>query len=329
MSRSSNYKIKPINKQTLEVSGIVILSDDSLDTHKNMLTPASSTFNKKDKANETSVIGESQVYIEKTSTYSIKEVQCNIIEKYEVDLYYISEKYHESHCGPVSLNDVFKCHLLFNTSPNELFNDSDREEEMKNSFQALLKKDSMIYIRYKIIQDLCHLISSLLLKWGLYKRSKYDYKFIGRSQSAKVLEINKMNLTCFSIETLWFCVAIKEKYLKTISNQSLMQHAEILDDQTNKVFNKLLEVKYNCIPSVEDAVGVVSKQYARRYMKRSPVPYIGKNEYQRLKLPNLISKMVFKSHYNSVLELYDMFKDLETSYRTFEKELIGRFLLMY
>ena len=106
-----------------------------------------------------------------------------------------------------------------------------------------------------------------------------------------------------------------------------MQLAELLENQTNVVFGRLLRNKYTCDPSIEDAIATFSKSYRRHLLKREPKEVDNKSDYFKLKLPTLFDKIRCKKN-ESLKELVKLFKELEVSYRLFENELIGRFVLM-
>ena len=142
------------------------------------------------------------------------------------------------------------------------------------------------------------------------------------------MNLIQINSKCFNLDTLWFCSAIKEENMASLANSNLLQYAEVLESQANYVLSLLLETKYECIPSIEDAVGLNSAKYRKIYMKKKPVPFLGNNQYKRLKKPGFFNKICCKNRFKNDVFLIQMIVELEYCYRLFERELIGRFILI-
>ena len=257
--------------------------------------------------------------------FYIQTIKSTLIEKYEVDLYKIIEKFYDTSCKSVKTRDLLLTHLIYSF---EQCSDSRFEDDLQSSLTLTVSNDPLAPVKYNIICDLCHLISALLVKWNIFKIERYEYRYSRRVEYLKVIEISKFTKGCINIETLWFCVAISKKCMKELANRELMQYAEILLDHLDRVFNKLLEEKFVCIPSIEDAVALKSRKYREMYLKQDPVPFLGENTYLELNMPSFIKKKLWKKYYWRVIELENLLRDLEIAYRTFEKELIGRFFLI-
>ncbi|OMJ79284.1 hypothetical protein SteCoe_20754 [Stentor coeruleus] len=260
--------------------------------------------------------------------YFIKKVKLKIIEEYEVKLYHIKEKYHESSCEELRISDLIMTFPLF-CIPESLENsqclsfNSDDE-----CFKETLFKDKLLPIKHKIISDLCDLISALLVKWNIFSKAKYEYRTNIRSQAIKIFDIKTLCSKPFNIEILWFCIAIKEKLLPQFLTIKLCQYSDLLENQANCIFKMLIDNFIECIPSIEDAVGIKSRAYRKKCMKNEPIPYLGINTYTELKRPTLIGKLFQKQKLQESIALTNAIEDLESIYRMFEKELIGHFLLI-
>ncbi|OMJ89157.1 hypothetical protein SteCoe_8787 [Stentor coeruleus] len=260
--------------------------------------------------------------------YFINKAKQKIIEEYEVQLYYIKEKYHESFCGELKISDLIMSFPLFyiqESLENSQCISLNSDEE---NFKETLIKDSLLPIRHKIISDLCNLISALLVKWNIFNKVKYEFRTNIRSQIIKIFDLKTICRKPFNIEILWFCTAIKEKLLPQFLTVELCQYSDLLESQANEVFKILTSDFIPCIPTIEDAVGINSRAYRKKFMKNEPIPYLGINTYTELKRPTLIGKLFQKRKLQESIALTSAIEDLESIYRIFEKELIGRFLLI-
>ena len=109
-------------------------------------------------------ISEKTGYEDSVDIYQVL-IQKTIIEKYEIDLYHIIEKYHDTACGQIRLNDLLISHLIYINERNCLNTiEEDQENEYKNDLANIACKDSHLFIKYKIIFDLIDLFSALLIK---------------------------------------------------------------------------------------------------------------------------------------------------------------------
>lgn len=260
--------------------------------------------------------------------YFINRVKPKIIEEYEVELYQIKEKYHESSCGELKISDLIKSFPLFCIPENHDSSQCISLNSDEENFKETLYKDRLLPIRHKLINNLCDLISALLVKWNIFNKAKYEFRTNIRSQVIKILDVKTICSKPLNIEILWFCTAIKEKLLPQFLTVELCQYSDLLESQVNEVFKMLTEDFIQCIPSIEDAVGVKSRAYRKKCMKKEPIPYLGINTYTELKSPTIIGKLFQKKKLQESITLTSAIEDLESIYRIFEKELIGRFLLI-
>lgn len=248
-----------------------------------------------------------------------------IIEKYEVDLYKIIEVFYETGCEPIKAMQLLLSHAMHNFDKNS---DPLGYSDLQSSIIDVVGSNSISTMSYKIIKNLCDFFSALFIKWNIFKKPRYEYRNSRRIEYMRVIEMSKFTSKCLNIETMWFCVAITSNNMKEISTKQLRQYAGLLENQFNKTVAKFLEEHFVCIPSIEDAVGLKSKQYRTLYMSQEPTPFLGENHYQDLKLPSFFKKILRKKTCGKILELVTLVEELEMAYRAFEKELIGRFFLI-
>ncbi|OMJ67052.1 hypothetical protein SteCoe_35885 [Stentor coeruleus] len=255
-------------------------------------------------------------------------IKPKLIEEYEIQLYYIKEKFHESSCGELKISDLLLSFPMFRNAGNiEDDNFLVKTPAIDDSFN-ILSRDSLLPIRHKIMVELCEIISALLVKWNIFNKQKYEYRASIRSSNIKIIDMKIINSNTFNIEIIWFCAAIKEKLIPQLTTTELYQYSELLQNQTNNVFRLMIDDYKECIPSIEDAVGIKSRNYREKCLKRKPVPFIGMNCYTELKYPSLIRKLYYKKKLSESVALANAIVDLENIYRMFERELIGRFLLI-
>lgn len=255
-------------------------------------------------------------------------IKPRLIEEYEIQLYYIKEKFHESSCGDLKISDLLLSFPIFHMTGN-LDNETYLiKTSISDDSSSTLSKDNLLPIRHKIMVKLCEIISALLVKWNIFNKQKYEYRTNIRSQNIKIIDMKSINSNIFNIEIIWFCAAINQKLLSQISTTELHQYSELLENQINNVFSLMMNDFKQCIPSIEDAVAIRSRNYREKCLKRKPVPFIGKNSYMELKYPSLIRKLYYKKKISESVALASAIVDLENIYRIFEKELIGRFLLI-
>ena len=254
-----------------------------------------------------------------------KRVASNLIEKYEVDLYRICETFYDAVEGRLNLRDLLTTYPLFNARVSAA---ETSPEAKKYEFLEALSGDFLLPIRHKLILNVCELISALFVKWGIFNRQKYEFRYTIRCKSLRIFDVNKIRSQCFNTETLWFSLVVNAGLLPEITTTELKQYSHLLEEQTNTVFELLLKNHFVCIPSIEDAVGIRSKEFRKKCMDREPLRYLGVNEYFQLRKPNFISGIVYKKKYQEICKLVMSMEELELIYRKFEKELVGRFLLL-
>ena len=316
LTSSRDLLAAPYPKEAMNLNRSKIFPSSSVDIH---------FFFSSDETTHKTGLDVSIKALESLSSHYIAKFESTMIEKFEVDLYHICEKYHEFLNRNMTLKDLLITYPMFNIERLGDFSE-DYDSNFTSDFSSCLANDSLLPVRHKVIQSLCELISALFVKWGVFSKQNYEFRYNIRCQLIKVLDLKKIGEKCFNIETLWFSVAINEGLLPEVATKKLIQYGKLMEEQTNLVFDELLKHYYVCDPSIEDVIGTNNSRFRKRYMNRKPLPLIGDNNYIRLSKPGFLQRKLCRSKNDKINRLAAMIKDLERINRIFEKELVGRFL---
>jgi len=249
----------------------------------------------------------------------IKGVKSEPMTKYEKSLYLITKNYFKYNPGKIRIDDLVLAYpLIDHANFFEGFQDSEciQRQLHKNS-----EKDFFLSKKFELIKKLVELISALSVKWGIFKAHKYSFRYNHRSQCSKFLDLQRMNTTCYNVETLWFCTSIKKGLLNELSNTTLKQFSEILADQTNQIFEKLLILEW------ANPKDLLSQKSKCPFTKSKPNIDCSKT-YIDLKIPNLFCRLFCRKNLEFSSKLKSLISDFESCYRGFERELIGRFITL-
>lgn len=249
----------------------------------------------------------------------IKAVKSEPMIKYEKDLYLITKSYFKCNPGKVVINDLVLAYPLFDHA--NFFKGFQDSEYLLGSLNKNVDKDIFLSKRFELLKRLLELISALSVKWGIFKAHKYSFRYNHRSQCSKFLDLQKMNTTCYSIETLWLCTSIKKRLLNELSNTTLKQYSEILSDQTNQLFEKLLILKWG---NPEDLLSQKSKCPFTKLIQKNNCH----KTYIDLSIPSLIRRLLCCKKFEYSSKFKSLLSDFEFCYRGFERELIGRFMTL-
>lgn len=170
-----------------------------------------------------------------------------------------------------------------------------------------LQVDDNSESRYKLFVDIVEIISGLLVKWNLHKPSKYDHRVYGVAKLQCFLDMVVVNGKSVNLDILWMCLAVRnEPFQKSASIYSL-QLSEILERQLDLLILELITPDYpQKIHQITDEDIICRKT---------------------LKNSNILRLFCCKK-YARAKSIYQMLKDFEACYRTFEKEIIGLFFLI-
>lgn len=147
-----------------------------------------------------------------------------------------------------------------------------------------------------------------------------------------MIDLERMNNDILCIETLWFTSAVHQRPLCDVMDQATKQYAIILQRESIKIFNYIIslndECDFNSYPSIAGIVAARNKE-VRLKMKIEPDPSPPDVPYQNLPVSMSLFTRCFKSRSQEItLTLREMLMNLEISYRTFEKSMIGNLLLL-
>ena len=147
-----------------------------------------------------------------------------------------------------------------------------------------------------------------------------------------MIDLERMNNDILCIETLWFTSAVHQRPLCDVMDQATKQYAIILNRESIKIFNYIISLNGECdFNSYHSIAGIVAarNKEVRLKMKIEPDSNPADVPYQHLPASIGLLTRCFKSRSQGInLTLREMLMNLEISYRTFEKSMIGNLLLL-
>ena len=86
----------------------------------------------------------------------------------------------------------------------------------------------------------------LAIKYKLISLYDYSYRSSDRSLNVKLLDLQEMNRSFFTMETFWLATMVKKYPLKGIVSDLAKQSAEILKNVVQKTVNFIGELNSDC-----------------------------------------------------------------------------------
>ena len=214
---------------------------------------------------------------------------------------------------------------------------SNEAEQLEDTIREVKRTNPLAAVEYRIIKKLIDFCSAMIIKWNLITLEDYNYRLTGRSLNVKVsyiqmIDLERMNNDILCIETFWFTSAVHQQPLCEVMDHSTKQFAIILQRESIKIFNFIINLNSECdfmaVHSIAGLVAARSKEVKIK-MKIEPDSKPIEVPYQTLQASMNIFSRCFKNRSKQIsLVLREMLIDLEISYRTFEKSMIGNLLLL-
>jgi hypothetical protein len=237
--------------------------------------------------------------------------------KFERELYKINKVFFQFKPGQVLLQDLI---FIYPKIQVDSYSQNSQDSSFIKDLNLIIIEDPNITIKFRILEKIINLLSGLAAKWKVFKLHKYLYRMNPRIQCSKIINIEKVNSTCYSLDTFWFCAAISEDLLDEISTLSLKQASEILTNQLNQILKIIFKEKILKPQKPQQKRSSFLKKCNRLSTVSSEPGSISLN------LPSLFSRLLCKKKSSFASSLHSLLSDLDMSYRFFEKELISRFL---
>ena len=161
-------------------------------------------------------------------------------------------------------------------------------ENRLKQFEEFSYPQENIYLR--LLKTLDYL-SKLMIRWKIFNVNEYCYRFKGRGLTVKMLDMDKINSTCLSPDIIWFSLAIRHQPFFDKIDKVLQSYAKILQSEIDQVFEFI---------RITDLSHVLF---------RTPPKF-----------------KFFRKQNDKLAELYHKLRNVEMSYRYFEKNLIQELL---
>ena len=252
----------------------------------------------------------------------ITKIECTPIQHYEIKLFKLTEHFHHYLGGiEFSISCIGSLHhlILLKNNPNL----SEKEIRVMNAqIEECCNEDAYIFQKYKLLCKFLKLCGWLMVKWNIFKLNKYDFRYDGRPLNVKLLDLEKLNSTIFSMDILWFSFAIFDNPLVDLAESSLLEMAKILKDSFSRLFSHMIQLNgFNPNYKIKKTIAYKSLTYRKFVNSVIPEENIEKFYHQKLNLKKGFFANFFYS--NPILEdLNEKLIEFESIFRTFEKELI-------
>ena len=249
------------------------------------------------------------------------------IEYYEIKLYKLSKFFYLVFHGiDFNLNFITQAHHLISLKQSDNNLTPPEKEILEEKLKIISFKDLYVFQKYKLLSGLLRLIGNLAVKWKIFDIYNYEFRYKGRSLNVKPLNLNNLNHNIFSLEVIWFAYISFFQPLAAIATQNLFEQAKILKNSLTELSFVLLRLNPNPTYQIKKAVAYKSKEYVKYNKNVIPEQNIDRINHQSL---NYTKNFLINCFYsNPVLDnVYELIKDFELIYRSFEKELIKVFLL--
>ena len=265
--------------------------------------------------------------LRKRLSKSISKIKSAPIEHYEIKLYKLTNLFYEYLGGIWFDLDFFEeaHYLVCLQRKNYDLNYSDKSllDEMLTGISI---RDPYVFQKYKLVSGMLNFCGSLLVKWKLFKIDRYDFRYNGRTLNVKVVNLESLNNSVLSLDTLWLAWGLFQEPLVRIAQPPLLEMAKLLRAAVSDIFAVLLMLNsYSPTYKIKKIVAYKSEEY--RAYKSSIIPEENTENYEHQKLRYERGFLARCFHSNPVLEnVYSKMIELEMIYHSFEKELIKSLL---
>lgn len=259
----------------------------------------------------------------------VRETKNIPIEKFEIDLFNATQLFNNKlHGNEISINCVRQLHHIQKLSDGDILIDSYHEEMLKSRIETIMISNPLISAEYSLFIKLLDLFNSLFVKWGIASLKNYDYRHTGRSLNVKMLDLRQMNSCFMTIDILWISTKIFSKPLNVLANPVLIEIAIVLHDQIKKCCKIFLELNPKIIDpnyQIERVIAFASEKFHRFSDEVLPEANLTMFKHAELSIAKGIMKCFGNPNPKTDLA-YRALVELELSYRSFEKNLIGNVL---
>ena len=273
------------------------------------------------KASASSIFDESKLLPLELKDYKdaihqyLSQVTSSKIMKYERNLYKINKLYHKLKPGAVRLSDLI---FTFPKMECESFSQDIRDSGRIQNVEKIMNENPNFSIKHKILDQVIHLVSCLSGKWKIFKFHKFLYRYNSRIGFSKILNLEKINSSCYNIDTFWLSVAAKENLIDEIANVEIYQASLILIEQFDNILGIVLDEKIEKVEKVE-----IKRKFCGKCFKKCR----SESNYSiSLEVPNFFMRLMKKNDNLFAMKIYKAIDELDQSYRFFEKTLFGRFI---
>lgn len=205
--------------------------------------------------------------------------------------------------NPLDLSYIVHSHYYFSYQEGKDFDPIElpRLSVKKEEFDILNFPRENIY---NFIKNVVGFISRLMVKWGIFNINQYTYRFKGRSLTVKLLDMEKINDQCITLDMLWLSYAICHQPFVGKISEILPCFGKILQYHVNKVFSFIDRCKNQEDPEFNfDNISFDRANWSQKLFKR------------------------MRNH-KLIEELHEILTGIELTYRNFEKRLIEELLII-
>ncbi|OMJ76074.1 hypothetical protein SteCoe_24636 [Stentor coeruleus] len=221
------------------------------------------------------------------------------VEAYENKLSRVIVDMKRFNIESLTLFDFFQDHMVYMIR-------KDKETDSDDPLEGL-QIDNNSEFRYQLFADIIEIISGLLVKWNLHKPSKYDHRVYGVAKLQCFLDMVVVNGKSVNLDILWMCLAVRSEPFQASASIYSLQLSEVIERHLNLL---ILELTTPDNPQNKHQVTDENTFYKKT-----------------LKNSNILRLFCCKK-YAKAKNIYQMLKDFEACYRSFEKEIIGLFFLI-
>ena len=253
------------------------------------------------------------------------------IEYFEAQLYDLTKLHQVQLLGrPVSLDAIDRIHHIVKLKEVEENLSPDRQYALNCNLERVINDYPAALEEYKLVAKLLNVLSGLVVKWDILLPDNYQYRIRGRTMVIRILDLEEISKSVFSIDTLWLATMIHVRPFSRMLEESVRQYAVVLIDEFAKLLNHMLSLNPIDLKQPNNVGGYLAARVPalRLLMHMQPDYVVEQVRYQKLSLPTGIFRRCAKERNSEGVEqLRKKLVDFEMLYRAFEIEVVRSLLL--
>jgi len=253
------------------------------------------------------------------------------IEYFEAQLYDLTKLHQVQLLGrPVGLDAIDRIHHIVKLKEAEIDLTPERQIALNRNLERVINDYPAALEEYKLVVELVNVLSGLVIKWDILLPDNYQYRIRGRTMVIRILDLEEISKSVFSIDTLWLATMIHVRPFSRMLEEGVRQYARVLVDELFKILNQMLDLNPIDLKRPNNVAGYLAARVpSLRLQKHMQPDYVVEQvRYQKLSLPTGFFRRCAKEKSSAGVErLKRRLVDFEMLYRAFEIEVVRSLLL--